>query len=180
MLEKWKTIKTEKRENLRIFDLEIATRENLKDGNIGDFTVLRSNNWVNVIPITKNEDVIFIEQYRQGTDSIELEIPGGLIEKGETPGEAARRECTEETGFTSEKPIEYLGETFPNPAFLTNRCYTFIWRDVELTHELNLDSHEDIEIVKYKLEEVPRLILSGAIRHGVILAALNFQILRKR
>lgn len=180
MLKKWQTLKIENKGNYKIFDLEIATRVNPKDNNKGDFTVIRSDNWVNIIPINKNNEIIFVNQYRHGTDTVELEIPGGLIEKGETPGEAAKRECVEETGYSSNEAIEYLGEIYPNPAFLTNRCYTFLWKNCELKHEQNLDRHEDIEIVTIPYDEVKNLIMNGRIRHGVIIAALNFQFLRNR
>jgi 8-oxo-dGTP pyrophosphatase MutT (NUDIX family) len=179
MLKKWETISQTDEHNLRIFRAVTAKRKNPKNGDVGEFSILKSNNWAN-IPITDAGKVVFVKQYRHGTDSIELELPGGMIEKGETPGFAAIRECEEETGYSSENPVEFLGEMYPNPAFLNNRCYTFLWRNCSKKIEQNLDRFEDIELELIDEKEIPNLILSGRIRHGVIITALNFLLIRKR
>ncbi|MDC1068265.1 NUDIX hydrolase [Candidatus Kapabacteria bacterium] len=180
MLKKWKTESKKNLGNHKIFDVEIVRRTNPQDGKTSEFTVLNSENWVNIIVITKSNEIVLVNQYRHGTNTIELEIPGGLIETDETPGQASIRECKEETGYVSDSPVEFLGEIFPNPAFLDNRCYTFLWENCEQKLEQNLDDFEDIDIIKYPIEDIKNLILKGEIRHGVIIAAFNLLMLRKR
>lgn len=149
-------------------------RRNPISNEIGDFTVLDSPNWVNIIPITKDNKIILIEQYRHGTDSVTIEIPGGLIEKNEDPKVAAMRECTEETGFRSDDTIILSGVSYPNPAFLTNQCFSYVWFNCENSIEQKLDTHEIINIYKRSFTEVKEMIANGTINHSVILTAFYF------
>ena len=98
MIKKWNTIGSRKAADLKIFNANWIERKHPDWDKSSNFVVLDSPNWVNIIPITKEGNVVFIEQYRHGTDEITLEVPGGLIESGENPGVAAERECQEETG----------------------------------------------------------------------------------
>lgn len=172
MLGKWHTVSKELVGDLKIFKHFDVIRKNPDGDKEGTFTVLESNNWVNVIPITPEGKIVCVKQYRHGTDSIVLELPGGMIEENEYPGSAAERECKEETGYISSKPLEFLGETYPNPAFMTNRCYTFIWEGCELRYQQFLDTFEEIEIVEVSINEMKIMLDRGQIRHGVILNAL--------
>jgi ADP-ribose pyrophosphatase len=101
---------------------------------------------------------------------VTLEIPGGIVEPGDTPETAAQRELVEETGF-KEKQMILLGSVHPNPAFLTNRCFTYLARDVVRVQTQEQDDKEDIEVEMRSLEEVPRLIRQGEITHALVLAA---------
>jgi 8-oxo-dGTP pyrophosphatase MutT (NUDIX family) len=125
---------------------------------------------VNVIPITPQDDVVLIRQYRHGTREITLEIPGGLVEKNDTPEMAAVRELYEETGYRASQMIS-LGGVHPNPAIQNNKCYTFLARDVSLVGDQHLDEKEDIEVLLRPLSEIPRLIRNGDITHALVLAA---------
>lgn len=177
---KWETVKEIDSQSLLIFNYRKLVRRHPEWNIEGHFTVLESNDWVNIIPITKEGNIVLIEQYRHGTDSIVLEIPGGLIEIGEIPVNAAKRECIEETGYSSKEELEFLGEVQPNPAFQTNKCYTYLWKDCELLHDQNLDSHEDIVVKEFPENEINNMILSGRIKHGVVLNALMFYLMRKK
>ena len=83
--------------------------------------------WVTVVPITAAGRVVMIRQYRHGTGEIGLEIPGGVIDPGEEPLAAARRELREETGYGASE-LASIGQVAPNPALQDNRCYSFVAR----------------------------------------------------
>jgi 8-oxo-dGTP pyrophosphatase MutT (NUDIX family) len=137
---------------------------------VHEFYILESEDWVNVIPITQQNDVVLIRQYRHGIREVTLEIPGGIVEPDESPEEAASRELLEETGYQGSKMIP-LGVVYPNPAFLNNRCYTYLASNVLLTREQEQDEKEDIEVLLRPLDEIPRLIREGEISHSLVLAA---------
>ncbi len=101
-----------------------------------------------------------------------------MVEKDELPLIAGQRECTEETGYFSEQKAQYLGETLPNPAFLNNICYSFVWYDVELKYKQNLDRHEEIVVFEKSFDEVKELIKKGKINHSLVLNAFFYYFLK--
>jgi 8-oxo-dGTP pyrophosphatase MutT (NUDIX family) len=135
-----------------------------------DFYILESGDWVNVIPLTSDGRVVLIRQYRHGIQQITLEIPGGIVENRDTPEAAARRELMEETGYRESEMI-HLGTVHPNPAFLNNRCHTFLAKDVVRAGEQLQDDKEDIEVLLRPIGDIPRLIREGLITHSLVLAA---------
>ncbi len=166
----WKIVKTNQDRSYRVFTLRTDRAESPRTGREHDFFVLESSAWINVIPMTSDNDVIMIRQYRHGTRDVTLEIPGGLVDPGDTPLDAAHRELLEETGYRAGEMIP-LGYVHPNPAIQNNRCYTFLARDVILAGEQDLDDKEDIEVLSYPLKDVPRLISDGAITHSLVVVA---------
>jgi ADP-ribose pyrophosphatase len=140
--------------------------------------VLDSLDWVNVIPLTSAGEVVLIRQYRQGTRALTLEIPGGMIERGESPAEGAARELLEETGRKGSS-LSLLGVVEPNPAILNNRCYTYLAHDVEEVAEQELDRGEEIEVLPTPLSEVPGLIASGAIQHSLVVVAFYWLLIAR-
>jgi len=135
-----------------------------------DFYILESSDWVNVIPLTRQEEVILIRQYRHGIRGITLEIPGGIVEEGDSPEKTAQRELSEETGYSASEMI-LMGNVHANPAFLNNRCYTYLAKDVFPSGEQKQEEKEDIEVVIKPLADIPVLIRKGEITHSLILAA---------
>lgn len=119
-----------------------------------------------------------IEQYRHGANETQMEIPGGIIDPGENPQQAALRELREETGFIGTKAIE-IGRVNPNPALFSNICYTFFIPDVT-PGEQQLDETEDITVHLVEPQEIPLLISSEAIKHGLVVAAFYFYELHRR
>lgn len=166
----WKLISSQTRKSLPIFALRTDRAKSPRTREEHDFYVLESRDWVNVIPLTSDNDVVLVRQYRHGTRTITLEIPGGVIEGNDSPEEAARRELREETGYHA-SDMKLLGHVHPNPAFLNNICYTYLARDVSIAGEQEQDEKEDIEVVLRPLKEIPRLIREGEITHSLILAA---------
>ena len=166
----WKLISSKKDNSFRIFDLRIDRAISPRTKKEHDFYVLESTDWVNVIPLTGKEDVVLVRQYRHGIGQVTLEIPGGLVEQGDSPAETARRELIEETGYRASEMV-LIGSVHANPAFMNNICYTYLARDVSLSGAQEQDEKEDIEIIVKPLKEIPRLIRDGKITHSLILAA---------
>lgn len=178
MISKWETLSETQVADLKIFRAKSVERLNPVSMQRGFFTVLDSPDWVNIIPITDDGSIVFVKQYRHGSDSVSLELPGGLKEKNESALEAAKRECTEETGYISAgEPIQ-IGVSLPNPAFLTNKCTSFVWLDCKKLYGQQLDSHEVIDVVTVPISEIRNLILSGELNHSVILTALFYYSLK--
>jgi len=172
MINKWKTLKSKNILQNRIFSFneeQVLSPKNKKF----PVWVMEVPTWINIIPVTSDNTVIMVKQYRFGNKEITLEIPGGMSEPNEDPKSAAIREMQEETGYTSENVIE-IGSVSPNPALMNNQAITYLAFDVELTSIQNLDTMEDIEIVEINLEEVPKLIQNKTIDHALVVSAFYF------
>jgi ADP-ribose pyrophosphatase len=136
----------------------------------GEFVVLESPDWVNVIPLTDDGQVVLIRQYRHGIRSATLEIPGGLIDPGEAPEAAAVRELREETGYVAGK-IQALGRVRPNPAIQNNFQYCYLAEGCSKTGEPHLDPFECVEVVPTPLAEIPELIRREEISNSLVVVA---------
>lgn len=169
-LKPWELISSRLNRSFRVFNLRTDRSVSPRTKKEHDFYIMESSDWVNVIPLTPQKDVLLVKQFRHGIREITLEIPGGIVEKGDTPVETARKELGEETGYRDTEMI-LLGDVHPNPAFLNNRCYTFLARDIYLKGQQKQDDKEDIEITLKPLEEIPGLIREGQITHSLVLAA---------
>ena len=161
----------------RIFRLE---KQRLSaEGASREALVLRAPDWVNVIALDSERRVLLVRQWRFGTAEVTLEVPGGMIDPGETPVEAAARELREETGYAAREWTE-LGRTEPNPAFLSNTCISFLARGLERLGEPTGDGEEELILETAGLDEIPDLIRSGEIRHALVLSAFHWLGLRHR
>jgi ADP-ribose pyrophosphatase len=167
---KWKTVATTEVLKAYIFKYFKIKRESPTNGKVGEFDVIQCLNWVNVIAITPDDKIVLIKQYRQGTDQVTIEIPGGAVHHGEDPKLAAIRELREESGYTSENWI-HIGKVDANPAFMTNCCDTYLAIDAIKTHELELDPFEEIEVELHPTSEIPNMVTSKAISHSIVVCA---------
>jgi len=158
----------------RIFKIRENQVINPRTGNEHNMVVLECPDWVNIIALTPERDVVLVEQYRQGSETVELEIPGGMMDPGEIdPVATAVRELTEETGYTG-KNARKIGECFANPAIMNNRVHTILVENCQLTDEVKFDAGEDITTILVKVEDLPKMVREGKIRHSIIIAALQF------
>ena len=138
------------------------------------FYVLDSVDWVNVLPVTSNDEAILIELHRHGTDEISLEVPGGMVDPEDaSPAAAGAREMKEETGYGSDELIE-LGVVHPNPAIQSNRCFSFLAPNARLVGDPDPDETEDIEVVRVPVAELPSLVREGKITHSLVLNCLSW------
>jgi len=138
----------------------------------GRFVYLDSPDWVNVVPLTSDRRVVLIEQFRHGRSEVTLELPGGMVDEGETSLEAGVRELREETGYEGER-AQLIGFVTPNPAIQNNRCHTALVYDVERRFQPSLDGNEEIAVRLVPLAEIPELIRSGTIHHALVVAAFH-------
>jgi len=151
----------------RLFRLE---RQRLHSGaEQREALVLRAPDWVNVIPLLPDGHVLLVRQWRFGLGGPTLEIPGGMVE-GEPEQAAAERELLEETGYRAAH-WERLGEVQPNPAFLANRCGSWLATGLERVGEPLGDGEEEIEVTSAPLAEIPAKIARGEIAHALVIAA---------
>ncbi len=169
-VEIWKRQRSESVADCRVFKVREDFCERDSDGAEHSFFVIECPDWVNVIALTKEKEVVLIEQYRQGAEEIILEIPGGMIDAGEEPEVAARRELTEETGYESNKLI-YLGKSRPNPAINNNWMHHYLALDCEKTRETAFDEHESLITRLAPLGEIPQLIKDEQITHSLAIVA---------
>jgi 8-oxo-dGTP pyrophosphatase MutT (NUDIX family) len=133
--------------------------------------VLEFDAWANVVALTKNNEAVLIRQYRHGVQEISLELPGGVVDEGESPLEGAKRELMEETGYKVGNIIE-VGRLYPNPAIQQNTLYCYLATDVEWAGEQDLDESEEIEVVLVPFEEMIEMARSGKFLHALNVAVL--------
>ncbi len=171
MPEIWKRIESRQVADCRVF----TVREDLSANGdkVGTFYVIENPDWVNVIALTKENNVVLIEQFRHGVEQVTLEIPGGMVDGNEAAETAASRELLEETGYSSDRWI-HLGSSLPNPAIQSNVIHHFLAVDAEKTADVEFDEHESLVTSLVHIDEVPMLIREGRLRHSLVIAAFQF------
>jgi len=177
MVKPWECIRSNNGPSFRVFSVRTDTAISPRTGREHDFYIIESRDWVNIIPLTSDHQVVMIKQYRHGSGEVTLEIPGGLVDPGDTPEMAASRELLEETGYQGEELIK-LGVVNPNPALFNNRCYTFLVQNVKKVSVPTPDQTEDIEVLLIPIRDIPELIRKGEIDHAIVVNAFCLYFLR--
>jgi ADP-ribose pyrophosphatase len=180
MIRPWKKISSKLLGDFRIFTLRSDVKISPRTGQEHDFFVLDSVHWVNVIAITPDQQLVMVEQYRHGSNTVELEVPGGMMDAGETdPVATAVRELREETGYEGQ-PARLLGRVHANPAILSNTCFTVLVEDCRLKHPIELDHGEDLAVRLVPVSEIPKLVADEKIGHSLVVVALyHFDLWRR-
>jgi 8-oxo-dGTP pyrophosphatase MutT (NUDIX family) len=174
MIRAWKELRSEKLADYRVFSVRRKDCVSPRTGATHDFFVLDAANWVNVVALTPEGNMILIEQYRHGSETVELEIPGGVIDPEDpSPVAAGCRELREETGYVGEN-ARLIGDVFPNPAIMRNNCYTVLIENCRKTSGLDFDAGEDIATRLIPADQVAPLAFEGKIRHSLVIAALFY------
>lgn len=154
----------------RIFKTAFVDAAHPGTGKVKKFSLIECVDWVNVIALTPADEVVLIRQYRAGSASVCLEIPGGMVDEGEDALTAAKRELEEETGYTA-REWRALGSSLPNPAIQNNRLHSYLALDARPTVAQRFDTSEVIELETAPLAEVRRMLRDGRIDHALVIAA---------
>ena len=179
-IEPWKKVGSVPRGDFGIFTIRSDRRVSPRTGREHDFYVIECVDWVNVIALTPDQQVVMVEQYRHGTNTVELEIPGGMMDAHDaSPEAAAMRELREETGYAGEK-ARIIGQVYPNPAIMSNTCFTVMVENCRCEHPVEFDHGEDLLTRLVPEQDVTPLLASGKIRHSLVAVALfHFDLLRR-
>lgn len=169
----WQCARSEIVADCRVFCVRRDWSASPQTGQEHDFYVLTAGDWINVIPLTADNEVVMIEQYRHGSGDVTLEIPGGMVDEGESPREAAARETLEETGYAA-REVSTLGRVRPNPAIHDNWLHTFLARDVQLVKAPKHEATEHTAVRLVPLADIPQLIADGLITHALVVAAFHW------
>ncbi len=138
---------------------------------IDEYYVLEYPDWVNTIAITKDGKFVFVRQYRYAIGKTVNELCAGVVEKGEDPMDAAKRELMEETGFGGGNWQEWMTIS-ANPSTHTNLTHCYLATDVEPLGKQHLDQGEDLEPRIFSREEVLDMLQKGEIWQALMVAPL--------
>jgi ADP-ribose pyrophosphatase len=177
--EGWKRLGSEKLMETAYFSVR-SERLRLPDGGIKDpYYVIERPDAAIVFPLTQSGEVVLVRQYRPPIGMMELGLPAGLVEEGESPEEAARRELSEETGYTGGEWAP-LGSVASSPSLKDNWAYLFLARGVVETRAPDPDEHELMEVVRVPVEGLSGLVYSGKIVSSSGVAAIMLAMERLR
>jgi 8-oxo-dGTP pyrophosphatase MutT (NUDIX family) len=140
-------------------------------GTIEAFHLIEGPHWGAVLALTDDARVVLVRQYRHGSGGISVELPAGVIEPGEEPLEAVRRELVEETGYSAGDWRPLLSAQ-TEPARHTTRAHFFFASGAKPVAEPELDASEQIETFTVPAPELFELIERGEIVHAVHIAAI--------
>ena len=146
-----------------IFTITHDTAE-LENGKTAPRDVLHHNGGVCVIPVTENNEIFLVKQFRYPYQTVTREVPAGKLEKGEDHAECGRRELLEETGCTCSEYI-YLGEMLPTPAYNSEITYMYLAKGLTFTSQ-SLDPDEFLDVERIPLSEAVAQVMDGTIRDG--------------
>lgn len=161
----WFIEKSEPGPDLKLFEARFDFVKNPRNGITEKKIILSGGNAVNVIALTSANEIVLVRQYRFGTASYTLELPGGLVDPDESLIKAAERELEEETGYTCGEKLIPLGKIGQNPVFMDSYVHHFLALDVKLTKQQTLDAGENIEVILMPIEELKFRWQKGEIEH---------------
>jgi 8-oxo-dGTP pyrophosphatase MutT (NUDIX family) len=180
MIKPWEKISSKPLGDFRIFTIRSDRKISPRTQAEHDFFVIECVNWVNVIAVTPADELVMVEQYRHGSNTVELEIPGGMMDATDASPEATgSRELREETGYEGDS-ARVIGQIFPNPAIMSNICFTVLLKNCECKHGVTFDQGEDLVTRLVPLAQIPELVKAGKIRHSLVVVALyHFELSRR-
>lgn len=166
----WQVLASRPLNHYKIFETRTDRVISPRTGIEHDVYIVSGASWVNVVAYTEDQKLVLVQQYRHGVREVIWEIPGGIIDQGETPEAAAARELLEETGYSGRNPV-VIGKVHPNPAYQTNVCHTILIEGVKQIQEPTMDGMEDIAAKLVSEEDFEKMIMDGTITHSLVVVA---------
>lgn len=123
--------------------------------------VVRHPGGVCIVPLTDDNQVLMVEQFRYPYGKVVLEVPAGKLNYGEDPLECGKRELKEETGAVASEYIS-LGKMYPSPGFLDEIIYIYLAKGLSF-EEQNLDDDEFLEVYKMPISELVDMVMKNEI-----------------
>lgn len=133
----------------------------LPDGKTAKRELIAHNGGVGVLAVTKDGDVLMVNQYRIAAKSMMLEIAAGKLEEGEEPLECGKRELIEETGYEGGK-FTYLGTYYATPGYCEEKLTLYLAEDLKWVGQ-HLDDGEFLNVKTYKLNELYNMVMNNEI-----------------
>tara|TARA_B100000749_G_scaffold246891_1_gene210047 strand:+ start:2492 stop:3166 length:675 start_codon:yes stop_codon:yes gene_type:complete len=168
----WQKVRSEPGPDLGILNVRFDWLKHPTEDRILKRLVLESVDWINVVALTEDGRSVMVEQYRFGVGSCTLETPGGMVDSGETPLQAAQRELKEETGYSGGR-WKSLGAVQPNPAIHSHLCHHFLAEGVTKNDSQDLGQGEAIAVHLYTIDQVRSAIVDGSLSHVLAISALS-------
>lgn len=167
----WTVLDSTPMGDFRVFSVTALASRRDRDDQQFTFYRIDAGDWVNVVALTRDGRLVMVRQFRHGAARVTLEIPGGMVDEGETPAQAAARELQEETGYAPGR-IERIGAVNPNPALFPNTLHTFLALDCDKVAEPEHDPHEETVVELLEPEAVHAAAAAGEVDHALVLAGL--------
>ena len=167
----WPLVEEETLQDCRIFSVARARARSPLTGRSHDFYRIESVDWVNVVPLTLDDQVVMVRQFRHGSRAVTFEIPGGMVDPGEEPAAAAARELLEETGYRAGDVIP-LGRVNPNPALFDNRVHTCLATGCIRVAEIANEGAEDTHVELVTRAQLVERVRAGEVDHALVIAGL--------
>jgi 8-oxo-dGDP phosphatase len=168
----WRVMKTRKILRDRWIDLRADDCMRADGVEIAPYYVLDYPDWVQIVAIDDDGNMVLVRQYRHGVGRVTMEIPSGCVDPEDAdPLAAARRELLEETGYASDR-MRHVGTITNNPANQTNKIYIVLAEGARKIAGQSLDESEEIVVELRPVEEVRSMALAGGFDHSAQIAAL--------
>ncbi len=169
----WPVVDSEELQDCAVFRVRRTLARSPRSGEVHPFYRIDAEEWVNVVPVTPQREIVMVRQWRHGSQDVTLEIPGGIVDPGESPREAGERELLEETGFRA-SGWRSIGVVNPNPALFGNRVHTFLAEGAEQVGAVANVGHEETWVERVPADEIPERLRRGEIDHALVVAALHW------
>lgn len=173
------TIETRREFSGNLLKLRVDTVE-LPDGRISRREIVEHPGAVAIVPVTSNNEVLLVRQWRHPIQQVTLEIPAGCLEPGEEPERTAQRELVEETGYFP-RSLEKLTSLYLSVGYSNEIVHIFLARDLIRSGEhliagadpeWQADDDENLQTVRMPLEDAVRMAGTGSMIDSKTVAGL--------